>query len=359
MPRPETQRRAAHRRTATAKGRMAACRESRLESVVERMRPSSAAKAISLLVAVLALGAGAVVLPVPVVAAAAASPIVSTGRVSNVTFSSAVLNGSINARGLATNFAFQYGTSKRYGAQTPLAAAGNGTRAVTVSQAVTGLQPNTLYHYRLVALGAIATAGQDRTFLTPKIPLSLAIAGVPNPVVFGSPFFVAGNLSGTDGGGRGVVLEVNPFPYLGGFKAFGNPEVTTATGGFSFPIVGLSENAQLLVVTVNKPLVASPVVVESVAVRVAFHVQHGSRPGLFHLYGTVAPAEVGALVGFQLLKPGHKSVNEGGTVVKAGTATVSRFSRVMRIPHRGLYRALIQIQDSAHVFNYSAPVVIR
>jgi hypothetical protein len=228
-----------------------------------------------------------------------------------------------------------------------------------VGQVVTGLQPNTIYHYRLVAFGAIATAGQDRTFMTPKIPLSLAIAGVPNPVVFGSPFFVEGNLSGTDGGGRGVVLEVNPFPYLGGFKAFGNPEVTTATGGFSFPIVGLSENAQLLVVTVNKPLVESPVVVENVAVRVAFHVQHASRPGFFRLYGTVAPAEVGALVGFQLLKPGHKSVNEGGTVVKAGTATVSRFSRVMRIPHRGLYRALIQIHDSAHVFNYSAPVVIR
>jgi hypothetical protein len=84
-----------------------------------------------------------------------------------------------------------------------------------------------------------------------------------------------------------------------------------------------------------------------------------SRRGFFRLYGTVAPAEVGALVGFQLLKPGHKSVNEGGTVVKGATATGSRFSRVMRIPHRGLYRALIKINDGAHVSNYSAPVLIR
>lgn len=359
MPQPKTQSYAAPRAPATSKGRTAASRESRFQIAVDGMRRSSATKALSRLVAVLTLTAGAVALPISGVAAAAPPPIVSTGGVSNVTFSSAVLNGSINARGLPTNFAFQYGTSKRYDTQTPLAAAGSGTRAAKVSQAVTGLQPNTVYHYRLMAFGATATAGKDRTFTTPKIPLSLAITGVPNPVLFGSPFLLEGNLSGTGGGGRQVVLKINPFPYTGGFKAFGNPELTTATGGFSFPVVGLLENAQLLVVTVGKPLTSSPIVVESVAVRVSFHVRHASRRGFFRLYGTVAPAEVGALVGFQLLKPGHRSVNEGGTVVTAATATGSRFSRVMRIPHRGLYRALIKINDGAHVSNYSAPVLIR
>jgi hypothetical protein len=76
------------------------------------------------------------------------------------------------------------------------------------------------------------------------------------------------------------------------------------------------------------------------------------------LYGDVAPAEVGALVGFQLLAPGA-SVNEGGTVVKAGTASVSRFSRVVRLRHPGLYRALIEVDDGAHVSNYSEPILIR
>jgi len=78
------------------------------------------------------------------------------------------------------------------------------------------------------------------------------------------------------------------------------------------------------------------------------------------LYGTVAPAEVGALVGFQLLVPGHRSVNEGGTSVKAGTTTVSRFSRVVRLHRRGLYRALIQIPAGARVVsNYSTPILVR
>ena len=77
------------------------------------------------------------------------------------------------------------------------------------------------------------------------------------------------------------------------------------------------------------------------------------------LYGTVAPAEVGALVGFQLLTPG-RSTNEGGTVVKAGTPTVSRFNRVVRLRHHGLYRALVKVSnDGAHVSDYSAPVLVR
>jgi hypothetical protein len=323
--------------------------------------PSGSAniRARSRVFAVLALTLGAVYVPLSGNAAAAPAGAVRTGGASTMTFSSAVLSGSVNPSGVSTTFAFQYGATKHYGAQTPLAAAGSGTKAVKVSQAVTGLQPNTLYHYRLVAFGATTTVGQDRTFVTPKVPLSLPIAGVPNPVVFGSPFSVVGNLSGTNGGGRQVALTIKAFPYMGGFAQLGNTEITSATGGFAFPVVGLMENTQMVVVTASKPQVSSAVLLEKVAVRVTFHVRHAKRSGFFHLYGTVAPAEVGAEVGFQLLKPGHRSVNEGGTRVKAASATVSRYSRVMRVPHHGLYRALVKVIDSAHVSNYSAPVRIR
>ena len=61
----------------------------------------------------------------------------------------------------------------------------------------------------------------------------------------------------------------------------------------------------------------------------------------------------------EALTPG-RSANEGGTVVKAGTASVSHFSRVMRVHHRGLYRALVKVsKDGAHVSNYSTPVLVR
>ena len=78
-------------------------------------------------------------------------PTASTGGVSNVTYSSAILHGYVNPRGQVTNYVFQYGPTGAYGAQSPLAPAGNGTGSIGVSQAVTGLQPGIVYRYRIVA----------------------------------------------------------------------------------------------------------------------------------------------------------------------------------------------------------------
>jgi hypothetical protein len=306
-------------------------------------------------VAVLALVLGALALP----ASAAAAPSVSTGGVSHVSYSSAILNGYIDARGAATNYYFQYGTTSAYGAQTPLAPAGNGTISIKASQTITGLLAATVYHYRVVAVSPAGTrVGNGRTFKTAKVPLSVQLVSSPNPVVFGNPFYVEGTLSGTGAANHAIALQANPFPYIRGFQTVGNPELTNSTGGFSFPYLGLLENAQLRVVTIGKPTVVSPVVLESVAVRVSFRVHSTRRRGYARLYGTVAPAEVGARVGFQLLTPG-RSTNEGGTVVTTGTPTVSKFSATMRIRHRGLYRALVLVSDGSHVYNYSPPILIR
>ncbi len=295
--------------------------------------------------------------------AALPAPGVYTNGTSSVGPSSAVVHGGVNPKGQPTNYVFQYGTTRGYGAQTPLVSVGAGTKTVKVSQAIGGLAPNTTYHYRILASSAGgATPGADHAFTTRKVPLSLQIAATPNPVLYGAAFAVQGTLFGTGGAGRPVALEANPFPYLGGFKTLGNSEVTNATGGFSFPVVGLLENAQLRVVTTSAPFVSSPVLVEGVAVRVTFHVHrvHRHRHGRFYrMYGFVTPAEVGARVGFQLLRPGLPSVNKGGTFVKTGTPTVSRFSTVVRVRHRGLYEALVQVADGSHVSAYSAPIRIR
>jgi hypothetical protein len=309
----------------------------------------------------LAIMLAALALPASGQAAMPPAPTATTSGASNVSFSSAILYGYVDAEGAATNYYFQYGTTSAYGAQSPLSPAGGATTSVKVNQAITGLQAATRYHYRLVAVGPGGTvAGQDRTFTTPKIPLSLALVSTPNPVEFGNPFFVEGTLSGTGGANHAIVLQANPFPYLGGFKTVGNPELTNSVGGFSFPYLGLLENAQLRVVTVGLPVVISPVVLESVAVRATFHVRSTKRRGYVRLYGTVTPAEVGAQIGFQLLEPGHASINQGGTPVKAATATSSTFSGFMRLLHPGLYRALIKVtNDGAHVSNYSAPILIR
>ncbi len=301
-----------------------------------------------LLAVLLALAASALMLLLPAASAlaAATAPSVATSYASHATYSTVIVYGYVDPQGVTAGYAFQYGTTSGYGGQTPLAPAGNGTKTIKVSQTITGLQAGTTYHYRIVAVnGAGLTYGKDRTFKTASVPLSVQITGVPNPVVFGDPFLVEGNLSGTGAANHEVMLESNPFPYLAGFHTVGNPEVTNSTGGFSFPYLGLLENAQLRVVTVGGTLVSSPVVLENVAVRVSFHAARTRRHGYARLYGTVAPAEVGALVGFQLLQPGN-SINEGGTVVKAGTADVSQFSRIVRIRRPGVYRALVKISTA-------------
>jgi hypothetical protein len=315
----------------------------------------------TILVLALAIVLAALALPAAGQAAMPPAPTAVTSGVSGVSYSSATLYGYVNAQGQATNYYFEYGTTTAYGTQSPLSPAGSATTSVKVNQAITGLQAATRYHYRLVAVGPGGTvAGGDRTFTTPRIPLSLALVSTPNPVVFGSPFYVEGTLSGTGGANHAIVLQTNPFPYTGGFKTVGNAELTSSTGGFSFPYLGLTENAQLRVVTLGLPVVISPVVLESVAVRATVHVHPAKRRGYVRLYGTVTPAEPGAQVGFQLLKPGHASINQGGTPVKAATTTYSTYSGFMRLRHPGLYRVLIKVtNDGAHVSNYSAPILIR
>jgi hypothetical protein len=296
-------------------------------------------------------------------AAALPKPGVYTGGIAGLTPTSVILQGALNAKAEAANYVFQYGTTKAYGAQTPLVSGGRSPATIQVSQAIGGLQPNTLYHYRLVVFGAGGTTlGGDRAFKTPKIPLSLQIAANPNPVPFGYTFTLAGTLFGTGDAGRVVALQANPFPYLQGFKTLGNPEVTSSVGGFSFPVLGMPVNTQLRVVTTAAPFISSPVVVEGVAVRVSFHVHrvHRNRPGRFYrMYGTVAPAEVGARVGFQFLRPGHPSLNVGGTFVRSAIPTVSKFSTIVRVRHRGIYEALVQVADGSHVSAYSEAIRIR
>ncbi|HWX96432.1 MAG TPA: fibronectin type III domain-containing protein, partial [Solirubrobacteraceae bacterium] len=185
------------------------------------------------------LAAGAAVLPATALAASA--PTVSTGAAREIGYGSAVLTGSVDPNGSDASYYFQYGVTKAYGGQTVIADAGAGVHTVSVRLPVTGLQPLTVYHYRLVAVNAAGPSiGADARLLTTKVPLSLQILASPNPVLFGGPITVQGTLSGTGNGNRVVVLQASSFPFTAGFQNVGNPLVTNAGGGFSFPLLGMT-----------------------------------------------------------------------------------------------------------------------
>jgi hypothetical protein len=291
-------------------------------------------------------------------AGAAAQPTVSTGGAHEVGYASAVLGGSVNPNGKDASYYFQYGPTRAYGGQTAIADAGAGTHAVTVRLPVSGLQPLTVYHYRLVAVNANGPSiGADATFLTTRVPLSLQILASPNPVVFGGPITVQGTLSGTGNGNRVVVLQASLFPFTAGFQNVGNPLITSATGGFSFPVLGLTVSTQFRVVTTTNPPVFSPVAVESVAINVSSHVGSAGRAHYARIFGTVTPALDGMQVGILRITHGH-GVLVGGTLLHHRNATSSKFSRVVHVTH-GVYRVLVRVTNGAQVSNYGGPLLIR
>ena len=58
-------------------------------------------------------------LVMPASAAQAAVPTASTGGATGVTASSAKVHASVNPKGEATTYYFEYGTTRRYGSRTP------------------------------------------------------------------------------------------------------------------------------------------------------------------------------------------------------------------------------------------------
>jgi hypothetical protein len=291
-------------------------------------------------------------------ALAAPLPSVSTGIAREVTYDSAVLTGSVNPQDSATSYYFQYGLTKAYGEQSAIASAGAGTQTVSVRIPISGLQPLTQYHYRLVAVnGAGASTAGDRTFLTTKVPLSLQILSSPNPVLYGGTVTVQGTLSGTDNADRTVVLQADQFPFTAGFVNVGNPELTTSTGSFSFPVLGLAAVTQFRVVTTTSPPVVSPVTVENVAVQIVSHVRRTRRAHFARIYGTVTPAENGVEVGILRIVRGH-GVLVGGTVLTQLSATSSKFSRVVPVKP-GVYRVFVLLTNGAQVSSYGQPLLIR
>jgi hypothetical protein len=292
-------------------------------------------------------------------AAQAAGPAkVNTTGAHEVSYASAVLAGSVNPNGSNTSYYFQYGLTKAYGSQTAIADAGSGSKAVPVRLAISGLQPLTVYHYRLVAVNSAgATIGDDEKLLTTKVPLSLAILASPNPVTFGGLVTVQGTLSGTGNANRVVVLQANPFPYASGFQSVGNPGLTLANGEFKFVALNQEQSTQFRVITTTNPRVVSPVTTENVAVRVSSHVARTKRHGFARIYGTVTPAVIGAQIGVLRIAQGH-GILAGGTVTKPLNATSSRFSRVVRVK-KGAYRVLVKVAPGGVVSAYGTPLLIR
>lgn len=103
-------------------------------------------------------------------------PVATTGAATGVGVESATLNATVDPRGSATTFVFEYGTTTAYGRRVPLTpgTAGSASQPLAVATPVSGLKPGTTFHYRVVATsGAGQAAGADAKLKT--IPLRVVV----------------------------------------------------------------------------------------------------------------------------------------------------------------------------------------
>lgn len=304
----------------------------------------AAATLLAALALAAALGAGA--------AQAATPAAVSTGGASSVASGSAILTGSVNPEGSGTSYYFQYGPTAAYGAQTGISEAGAGKSTLTVRVPIAGLQPLTVYHYRLVAVnGAGAAFGGDRSLLTTRVPYSLAILASPAPVTYGHPAVISGTLFGTGNANRVIYLQANPWPYAGGWQTLGNALLTSNAGSFGFPLLSMTASTQYRVVAEVGAGLIGPVITEPVAVAVESHVVRAARAGFVRFYGRVYPAQDGAQVGIMRARRGLPAVPAAGTRLRHGGSTFSTFSTLVRA-RRGSYRVLVRITAGPLVSAY-------
>ena len=169
------------------------------------------------------------------------TPAVNTNAATSVSYFSATLNGTLTSLGMATsvNVYFNYGTSTNYGstiaAQTPTMTA-SGAFIVNL----TGLHPNTTYHFTAYTDGGISgiCTGIDMSFKTaatsvPQVNTSAASGITATGAVLGGFLASLGTASAVN-----VYIEYGTTTSYGTTISAQNP-IMTAAGAFSVNLTGL------------------------------------------------------------------------------------------------------------------------
>ncbi len=147
--------------------------------------------------------ANAATLPLP--------PSVSSNPATDVGDSFATLNGTVNANGSETTAYFEWGATTSYGNTTSSQSVGSGTTDINIFANLTGLSPDTTYHYRAVATNAGGTSyGNDMSFKTlpATTPLILNITyPLEGDTISRPDVMVKGTITNTTGNETGVTVN--------------------------------------------------------------------------------------------------------------------------------------------------------
>ena len=134
------------------------------------------------------------------IGSASPAPAAATDPASAIGATGATLNGTVNANGETATVRFEYGLTTGYGTtltadQSPVA----GSTDTGVSKTISGLVPNTTYHYRAVIINIAGTTyGADQTFKTVAIPATVTTAAATGVSTTGATLHGTVNANNAD-----------------------------------------------------------------------------------------------------------------------------------------------------------------
>jgi hypothetical protein len=291
---------------------------------------------------ILASMLGAFVLALGASSALAAPPIAITDPAESITPVGAQLHGRIDPRGAATSAYFQYGLTNKYGKKTAAQNGGIAPGLISIAADVTGLTSGKTYHFRMVAASKDGTRnGADRTFKTAN-PTTTPVFS-PNPVPYGSPVAVSGQIVGSGAAGAEVSLFGRPFPFTDPLTQFGNTVLADSQGNYLFILASALSTSQFEVRGKTSPSFTSSIQTLQVSSKISLHAPGSVKRGRkVHFWGIVAPGQDGIVVEIQRLrKDGTFGVFTRTTLQHRADGT-SGYSTRKRLNHSSTFRAVVQ-----------------
>ena len=170
----------------------------------------------------------------------ATAPTAHTDPATAIDDRTATLSGRVKDNGSTTWFRFEYGPTTSYGQFTAATQLANASATRPVTAAIAGLEPGTVYHFRLRTANSEGTVlGTDRTFTTTKTATPSAAVGTdpgvstdPSPPPTGeTPLPTA-----VDEPVRGGSVVVAPLAGTVKIKLPGTGEYATLQAGDAVPV---------------------------------------------------------------------------------------------------------------------------